>query len=317
MTDVLNRPETETRATPRTGRGAGPDFICVGAQKAGTRWLYDQLAFHPEFWMPPVKELHFFDGAKPGFRKAKRLQGRIDKDLDKVNRLRREDASQPLGERDLRFMEGYLQLFANKPLMKDKAAAMEHYARLFDEKGTRKTGDVTPAYSKLDEDDVKAIVRRFPGVKAVFIAREPVERAWSALGMAARQAKSRVKQPVSPSAVLKFLKRKDVAGRSYPSQTVARWRKFAPEGQFAFFFFDDLRYQPADLRTRVLRFLDADPSLPSGDLDPGFNRKSKSAKLELTDELRDTLVNHFAEEIRQCADTLGGRAVEWRKKYNL
>ena len=78
---MLNRPEIMTAATPRTGRGAGPDFICVGAQKAGTRWLYDQLAFHPEFWMPPVKELHFFDGARPGLRKAKRLKARIDKDL--------------------------------------------------------------------------------------------------------------------------------------------------------------------------------------------------------------------------------------------
>jgi hypothetical protein len=317
LSDVLNRPETETRALPRTGRGAGPDFICVGAQKAGTRWLYDQLAFHPEFWMPPVKELHFFDGAAPGFRKAKRLQGRIETDLDKLNRNRIADSTRPLGERDLRFMDGYLQLFANRPLMKDKAAAVEHYARLFNEKGAEKTGDVTPAYSKLDDDHVEKIVRRFPGVKVVFIAREPVERAWSALGMAARQAKSRVKQPVSPATVLKFLKRKDVAGRSHPSHTVARWKKIAPEGQFAYFFFDDLRTQPADLRSRVLRFLDADPALPSGDLDPGFNRKSKSAKLELTDELRDTLVNHFAEEIRQCADTLGGRAVEWRKKYNL
>ena len=172
--------------------------------------------------MPPVKELHFFDGARPGLRKAKRLQGRIDKDLDKVNRMRAEDASQPLGERDLRFMEGYLQLFKNKPLMKDKPAATEHYARLFDEKGERKTGDVTPAYSKLDDDDVEAIVRRFPDVKVVFIAREPVERAWSALGMAARQATSRIKQPVTPAMVLKFLNRKDVAGRSYPSRTVAR-----------------------------------------------------------------------------------------------
>ena len=45
-------------------------------------------------------------------------------------------AAVPLGERDLRFMEGYLQLFKNKPLMKDKAAAAEHYARLFDEKGS-------------------------------------------------------------------------------------------------------------------------------------------------------------------------------------
>jgi hypothetical protein len=317
VTDVLNRAETETRASPRALRGAGPDFICVGAQKAGTRWLYDQLAFHPEFWMPPVKELHFFDGAKPGLRRAKRLQVRIDKDLDKVNRMRADDASQPLGARDLRFVEGYLRLFGNKPLMSDKAAATEHYARLFDEKGERKTGDVTPAYSKLDDGDVEAIVRRFPKVKVVFIAREPVERAWSALGMAARQASSRIKQPLTPAMVLKFLNRKDVVGRSYPSRTVARWRKIVPEGQFAFYFFDDLRTEPADLRARILRFLDADPALPSGDLDPGFNRKSASVKLDLTDELRDTVVKHFADEIRLCADTLGGRAVEWRKKYNL
>ena len=31
-------------------------FVCVGAQKGGTRWLYDQIQLHPDFWMPPVKE---------------------------------------------------------------------------------------------------------------------------------------------------------------------------------------------------------------------------------------------------------------------
>jgi len=40
---------------------ACPDFLCVGAQKAGTSWLYHQLDFHPDFWMPPIKELHYFD----------------------------------------------------------------------------------------------------------------------------------------------------------------------------------------------------------------------------------------------------------------
>ena len=40
---------------------ARPDFLCVGAQKAGTSWLYQQLEPHPDFWMPPVKELHYFD----------------------------------------------------------------------------------------------------------------------------------------------------------------------------------------------------------------------------------------------------------------
>ena len=41
--------------------GARPDFLCVGAQKGGTTWLYQQLDSHPDFWMPPVKELHYFD----------------------------------------------------------------------------------------------------------------------------------------------------------------------------------------------------------------------------------------------------------------
>ncbi len=43
---------------------ARPDFLCVGAQKAGTSWLYQQLEPHPDFWMPPVKELHYFDQSK-------------------------------------------------------------------------------------------------------------------------------------------------------------------------------------------------------------------------------------------------------------
>ena len=29
-----------------------PDFLCVGAQKGGTSWLYQQLESHPDFWMP-------------------------------------------------------------------------------------------------------------------------------------------------------------------------------------------------------------------------------------------------------------------------
>ena len=40
---------------------ARPDFLCVGAQKAGTSWLYRQLELHPDFWMPPMKELHYLD----------------------------------------------------------------------------------------------------------------------------------------------------------------------------------------------------------------------------------------------------------------
>lgn len=38
-----------------------PDFICVGAQKAGTTAFYDLLNSHDEISMSSKKEIHFFD----------------------------------------------------------------------------------------------------------------------------------------------------------------------------------------------------------------------------------------------------------------
>lgn len=38
-----------------------PNFLCVGAQKAGTTTLYDVLKQHPQIFLPSTKELHFFD----------------------------------------------------------------------------------------------------------------------------------------------------------------------------------------------------------------------------------------------------------------
>lgn len=38
-----------------------PHFLGVGAQKAGTTWLWENLRLHPDIWLPPRKELHFLD----------------------------------------------------------------------------------------------------------------------------------------------------------------------------------------------------------------------------------------------------------------
>lgn len=53
----------------RADRESLPDFLCIGAQKAGTTWLYRNLQAHPQVWFPPAaegepayyaKESHFF-----------------------------------------------------------------------------------------------------------------------------------------------------------------------------------------------------------------------------------------------------------------
>ena len=38
-----------------------PNFLGIGAQKAGTTWLYENLKQHPEIYLTKQKELHYFD----------------------------------------------------------------------------------------------------------------------------------------------------------------------------------------------------------------------------------------------------------------
>lgn len=46
----------------RSARGLDlPDFLGIGAQKAGTTWLHANLAAHPGVFLPATKELHYFD----------------------------------------------------------------------------------------------------------------------------------------------------------------------------------------------------------------------------------------------------------------
>ncbi len=47
------------------------DFICAGAQKSGTTTLFSMLSQHPSVYVPPRKELYFFDddrNFKKGYR---------------------------------------------------------------------------------------------------------------------------------------------------------------------------------------------------------------------------------------------------------
>ena len=57
----------------------GPNFICLGAQKAGTAWLSQCFQTHPDPWNPGIKELHFFDTAKYTDKKDKKLSALLSK----------------------------------------------------------------------------------------------------------------------------------------------------------------------------------------------------------------------------------------------
>ncbi|MCP4380976.1 MAG: sulfotransferase [Hyphomicrobiales bacterium] len=306
----MHAPRLDALPTERAradGPRAGPDFFCVGAQKGGTRWLYDQLQHHEDFWMPPIKELHYFDRRRPSPRAAKFLR-RADTSLTRFNRRRGKRNMRALVQRDLDFLKAYIELPWHR-------FDLETYAGLFGAKGGSIAGDITPDYCVLRPEIIARVVSRFPDAKVVFIARDPVERVWSQLTMHMR--KGDLARNLGDAEIMRVVDKRFVARRTYQTDIVARWRRYVPDSQFTLYLFDDLMADPVELRRRILTFLDADPAKPSGAVSPGFNRKRDPEKMPLSLELKQKLGRHLGAELRASAEAFGGAAEGWPDRYGL
>ena len=269
---------------------ARPDFLCVGAHKGGTTWLYQQLDSHPDFWMPPVKELHYFD---------------------QLSRVQRTSSPRRRDERDLRFLESIKNLSA-EPYIN-----LDHYARLFEPKASLLSGDISPNYSTLSDEVIRRVVGYFPNLKVIFLARDPVERVWSHLSMEVYYRQIEPFDATNIDEVNRNLSRRGMLLRSYPSAVVAQWKRYVDSEQFRVYFFDDLQTNPAELRRSILRFLGADPDKPSGQLSADNNSWTRMEKLPLTNEIRSHLARFFKKELKTCAARLGGPARDWPARYGF
>jgi hypothetical protein len=289
---------------------AGPDFICMGMQKAGTIWLYDQVGNHPDIWQPPIKELHALT-SNPTQRTIAAILRRHGKDSDRLNEQRVERGRRGIADADMAFVR-------TLATMTEKPPRLDVYAELFAPKGERLSGDITPGYSSLNPDTIKAVADAFPEVRIVFLAREPVDRAWSYVSMNVRREELGYKAGVRYddwTSLQEMFDERKTAIRSYPSAIVRRWRPHFGD-RFGVFFFDDLRDDAQELRRRIGAFIGVDPDRFAG-LPAEHNRKSARKKVEMSEEIRERLVAHFAGEIRRCADELGGRALEWPARHGL
>lgn len=149
-----------------------PRILCIGAQKAGTSWLHENLALHPQVWVPPFKELHFFDYKfvedSKGWAKW-HVRSNIRK-LIKAGNLSAE-------------YEAHLKSLTEEPFLNGN-----WYKRVFSQMPAGMIGlDVTPEYCSLPEEGI-SFVRKFLKEPAIiYIIREPVDRALSQIKMNMRR----------------------------------------------------------------------------------------------------------------------------------
>ena len=274
---------------------ASPDFLCVGAQKGGTTWLFHQLDAHEDFWMPPLKEVNYFDNMSRSRHPDRAARSNL--------RLR--------DERDRHFLE------AMESLCRQQHIDLDRYAQLFASKGALLSGDVSPSYCIVPEEIITHIVERFHRLKVIFIARDPVERAWSDLSMAVRCGGVLPFDASNCDEVIRNLLHPDIVTRSFQSTIVARWQRHVPSEQFRVYFFDDLESNPAKLQYSIIRFLGGDPTKSNGRIKAEGKINETEKKLPLTESVRSQVARFFEQELKTCAAKLGGPAKRWPARYGI
>jgi hypothetical protein len=302
----------------------GPDFIGIGMQKAGTGWLYDQLATHHQVTMPPIKEMHFFDRGF-NFQKARiRFREMIDGMIEEGQVLTPADfhffktalLAGPTFRRERRSFRlvrerDQVALGESLPYLKLWKDDMEWYCSLFNGPGVEFSGDITPGYSSLPDSLVGQIADALPELKIVLVVRHPVDRFWSQIQMQYRSGCVDENSLSNPGFVASLLKQPIINTRSYPSEIYERWSRHFSHTQIGLFAFDKLKDDPTALREEIFSFLalDTDPELVSAD--PSFNRKALRRRLTMTTEVRQRLELEFAEEIARSRNILGPVAAAW------
>jgi hypothetical protein len=281
----------------------GPDFICIGMPKAGTGWLYDQLSHHPDFWMPPIKELHYLNHAAPRLSNSTKIL--VDWKRGKKRARRR---GQGWGGQERSFVRDTASL-AGQP--RDVAS----YATLFRHKGSLLSGDISPGYCALDDGAIREIAANLAATRIILLVREPIARAWSHLCMVHRDGRFDVTLLHDIDGFREFANTRFAAERSFPTRIVERWSQSAPRMQFRSILFDDLEHRPDESRREILTYLGANPERSTIAAD--HNRKAGAKKLEMPDPIRKILVEYFGDEIHRCADRFGGAARGWPQKYRI
>lgn len=174
-------------------------LLGVGAQKAGTTWLYQYLRGHPACAMGSIKEHAVLQVALSGEKPSERFSSKaaalssalkaVQKDSppDSQAQTRLLDAMDNVaGEFDLSY---YLGAFARQFVHSPQA---------------RLTGDITPEYCRLSADQLRAARQMIESagydLKVVFLMRDPLDRVYSALRMADRNRAASGKKIALPAA---------------------------------------------------------------------------------------------------------------------
>ena len=279
-------------------------FVCIGAQKSGTTWLARVLSAHPELFLTPVKEIHYFD----------HVAGITQHLSTKKRRSRYRKYHQRLWTQWHRFGEHRQQWSWYRDYMSNPIDDA-WYGRLFRHRGEKPfAGEITPEYAILGNKGLAHIKRLAPDARVLFIMRNPVARAWSqvlhqcrALGLDAnRQSAEAI---IAMLAEPRFVELGDYAATLDDMAMVFR------SDQMLALFYEEMHADRLAALRHICQFIGIgfDPAW-FGELGRRFNQSQEAA---LPEAVRAHLRQLYRGQAEGVRERLGRIPAAWSKEFGL
>jgi len=288
------------------------NFWGIGAQKAGTTWLYYNLSKTDGFLIPPVKEFHYFDRdikyPSPNFLSETRVKDRITSlpFLIKAGKSILKSLLKGKFKNVGFFLKWYFSDYND-----------EWYKSLFAHyNGTK--GEITPAYTMLSKEDISRMYAVAPNAKLVLMLRNPVDRAWSHF----RHIKKRIKgfslDDVEVKEILAFMQSEGQELRSDYARTIKNYTSVFPKEQLLIGFFDAIIDNPEQLLEEIINFLtdtqtvEKSSGIKNEDEDTLLNKVvNKSIELDCPPEVLALLKEKYHDMMLDLANQYGGYFNKW------
>ena len=289
-----------------------PDFLCIGAQKAGTSWLYKNLRNHPEIWLPPKKEIHYFDLLRE-IHKSRRERMQTERWKRWFMQRLRHDFRTLYRQLSLHEVPWDVRYFFGK-------MGPEWYASLFEPGREKVTGDITPAYAIVNKDVTRHAFEIMPDAKLIFILRNPMERAWSMARMAYgnkgkcfEKRADRLENVPDKQFISHFELRASRLRGDY-LRTLNNWLSFFPEQQMLIAFLEDIARRPSELLIDIYKFLGVNASEAYL---PKTEKEKVHAKISvpIPDNLGRYLAQMYYRQIQQLAHRVSGHQAAYIQEW--
>jgi len=217
------------------------DFLCIGAQKAGTTWLYEVLQNHTGLYLSPRKELNYF--SKP-INKAfvslftKKGMGCLYRNIKHIKHNISTQKIKRFITIDFKFLflkrtdAWYISFFKKAP----------KNARI---------GEITPNYSIMPTENIVRAYKYNPEMKIILILRNPVDRAWSLFRMDVKNNFYQDDTSLVKDIINHIESDPDYYKKGDYVDIIKKWTKIFPEKNLYIAFYSDIKNNPEKIINNI------------------------------------------------------------------